>query len=332
MATPAFRLDAPRRALMTMAFAATLVAVSACDPFGLPATRAMENGVATALTSARSLEIAGAYSASGTSWTVDLQVVRPNTRHLVVTSHDQTVEAVIAGPDAYFRGQQFLAGRLAGNPLAPTLVNAAGNSWWKDTASLVPNMPDFTDGNAFRSTFLGTAVTSRTDHQSVDGIDAVELSGARADVFIASTPPYHPLRVHLKKGASVDGITDADLRFSSFDRDFQIAIPSNVIDFSNFSTLPPIYTVVSVDTSGCGSPCVVSAKLKNLGGTASALTPSTIKFTMTDPASGQTLGSCRATVQPDVGYNSTTTVSCTLDAAASSAAVVTATADNPGRG
>jgi hypothetical protein len=37
-------------------------------------------------------------------------------------------------------------------------------------------------------------------------------------------------------------------------------------------------------------------------------------------------------VQPDVGYNSTTTVSCTVSAQAVNAAVITATADNPGRG
>jgi hypothetical protein len=105
-----------------------------------------------------------------------------------------------------------------------------------------------------------------------------------------------------------------------------------VIDFSNFSTLPPIYTVVSVDTSGCASSCVVAAKLKNLGGTGIAVGPSTVSFVMTDPASNKVLGSCKATVQPDVGYNSTTTVSCTLSATATNAAVVTAAADNPGRG
>jgi hypothetical protein len=131
----------------------------------------------------------------------------------------------------------------------------------------------------------------------------------------------------------IDGITDADLRFDSFDRDFKIFPPSDVIDFSNLSTLPPIYTVVSVETSGCLSPCAVSALLKNLGGASGALAPSTITFTMTDPATGKVLGSCQARVQPDVGYNSTTTVGCTMGGVNGqqvSAAIVTATADNPG--
>jgi len=182
------------------------------------------------------------------------------------------------------------------------------------------------------ATFLGSAATQRTDHQPVGGLDAVELSGARADVFIASASPYQLLRVHLKKGVVVDGISDADLKYSNVDHDFKISAPTDVIDFGNLSTLPPIYTVISVDTSGCGSPCVVSAKLKNLGGMTGASAPSTITFAMNDAANGQALGSCQARVQPDVGYNATTTVSCTIAGQATNAAVVTATADNPGRG
>lgn len=311
---------------------ALLLGLAACDPLGLPATRALENGAAGMLTSAKSFEVAGTYVESGQSWTVDLQVARPNARHLVASSQGETVEAEVIGPDAYFRGQQFLARHLAGNPLGPSLAKAAGNSWWKDAAGLVPNLPELLDGTAFRATFLGSAASQRTDHQTVGGVDAIELSGVRADVFIASAPPYHLLRVHMKEGVVIDGISGADLKYSNVDHDFRISAPSPVIDFGNLSTLPPIYTVVSVDTSGCGSPCVVTAKLKNLGGMTGAQAPSTINFSMSDAANGQVLGTCKATVQPDVGYNATTTVSCTIAGAATNAAVVTATADNPGRG
>ena len=309
-----------------------LLALSACDVLGLPATRALENGAAGMLSSARSFEVAGSYFESGVPWTIDLQIVRPNVKHLVATSQGETVEAVLIGPDAYFRGQQFLARHMAGNPLGPSLAKAAGSSWWKEAAGLAPSLPELTDGAAFRATFLGSAATQRTDHQPVGGLDAVELSGARADVFIASASPYQLLRVHLKKGVVVDGISDADLKYSNVDHDFKISAPTDVIDFGNLSTLPPIYTVISVDTSGCGSPCVVSAKLKNLGGMTGASAPSTITFAMNDAANGQALGSCQSRVQTDVGYNATTTVSCTIAGQATNAAVVTATADNPGRG
>jgi hypothetical protein len=320
------------RGLTLLVLAAAFLAGAACDPFGLPATRALENGTETMLSSAKSFEVAGDYSVSGEQWTIDLQVARPDARHVIVTSSGDTVEAVIVGRDAYYRGHQFLVKHMAGNPLGPTLARAAGSAWWKDTAALVPGLPELTDGAAFRSTFLGSAITQRTDHQAVGGVEAVELSGTRADVFIASSPPYHVLRVHLKKGVTIDGIVDADLRYSNVDRDFHIAAPTDVIDFGNLSSLPPIYTVVSVDTSGCGTPCVVSAKVKNLGGTIGAKAPSTITFAMRDAASGQALGSCQAMVQPDVGYNATASVSCTLAAQATNAAVITATADNPGHG
>ena len=162
---------------------------AACDPFGLPATRALENGVDSMLTSAKSFEIAGDYTAQSTHWTIDLQLTRPASRHITVKSSTDQVEAIILGGDAYFRGQAFLAKHFGADPLSQNIAKAAGNAWWKDTAGLVPSLPNLTDGSFFRTNFLGSAVTRRTDHQSVAGADAVELSGVRADVFIESPPP-----------------------------------------------------------------------------------------------------------------------------------------------
>jgi len=92
--------------------------------------------------------------------------------------------------------------------------------------------------------------------------------------------------------------------------------------------------VVSVDTSGCGSPCALSALLKNIGGMSGARAPSVVTFTVTDSASGRVAGSCKAQIAPDVGYNATTTAGCTigdLNTLQLNAATVTATVDNPGR-
>jgi len=89
---------------------------------------------------------------------------------------------------------------------------------------------------------------------------------------------------------------------------------------------------VSVDASGCASPCVVSALLKNLGGMTGAKAPSTITFTMTASASKAVLGTCQVKVVPDVVFNATTTLRCTINLSGQSgnAALVPATADNPG--
>jgi len=317
-----------RKAILLVGMAAAL---AACNPFGLPSTRSLENGAETMLTSAPSFQVAGHYQAGGSDWKITMQLTRPDREHVIATSGGQQLEAVVIGGTAYFRGQKFLAAHLT-DPRSQSLVNATGDAWWKGIAVDVPTFPDLTGGAAFRSDFLGPAVTKRVDGQSVNGVAAVELSGARADVYIGADPPYPLLRVRLKDGVTVDGITNADFVFSQVGADFGIGDPSPVIDFSNLSTLPPIYTVLAVDTTGCGSPCVVSATLKNLGGPTGAAAPSTVTFTMTDAVSKRTLGTCSATVQPDVGYNETTNVSCTIAAQPVNAAVVTAVATNPGRG
>ena len=314
-----------------IAIVALLVATAACDPFGLPSTRSLESGAADMLSRARSYEISGTYASGTAQRKIDLQFARPSSRRLTVSDGTAQLEAIIVGNDAYFRGKDFLAAKLGSNPLAPGLVEAAGSAWWKDSVTLVPSLPDFMDGVTFRATFLGSAVTARTDHQTVAGVDAVELSGTRADVYIASAAPFHLLRVHLKPGVQVDGMTQADFTYSNAGKDFGIAAPTEVIDFTNLSTLPPIYTVEAVDTSACGSPCVVTARVRNLGGLTGAKGPSTINFTMRAPGGTTPIGSCSAIVQPDVGYNATTTASCTIAGQAVNAAVITAVADNPGR-
>lgn len=310
--------------------------ISACaPPFGLgePSSRALERGVENSLSATASYEMTGTYSEGGTHWTIDLQITHPNAEHIQLNGPQQ-LEVIVSAGQAYFRGQSFLSDHLGSDPLSRSEVKAAGNSWWKGTSASPPQLPDLTEGPAFRAAFLGSAASKRTDHVTVDGFDTVELSGQRADVYIAEASPNRLIRLHMNQGVVVDGVGDGDLHFSNYDRDFHIAAPNNVIDFSNLSTLPPLYTVLSVDTSGCNSPCVVSAQLKNLGGPSGAKAPSTVTFTMKDSASGQVLGSCQAVVSPDVGYNGTTAVSCTISnvSGQQNAAVVTATADNPGRG
>ncbi len=313
-----------------------LVTLTSCDlPAGLstPTTRNLETGAAATLSTATSFEITGSYSDGANHWTIDLQEDRHAGEHVVVTGPTAQLEAVILEKDAYFHGPEFLSAHMGNDPLSRGVVKVSGNSWWRGSAAQAPQLQDLTDGNLLRSAFLGQAVSQRTDHVSFDGVDAVDLSGARADVFIASQPPYQLLRVRLKHGVSVDGIRDADLHYGGYNRAFAIAAPTDVIDFSNLSTLPPIYTVLSVDTTKCGSPCTVSAILKNLGGLAGGQGPSTITFTMTDSASQLPVATCEVPVQPNVGFNATTSVVCTFSDIATphgNAMSVSAAADNSG--
>jgi len=344
---------AARGGLRLMLGAALVAGLAACDlPFGLGTAteRALEGGAEASLGSS-SFELTGTYAGPGvavpshvsgaranpapssTTWSIDLQTAGPAKQHVVIGGTNMKVEAIVLGSDAYFRGNQFLSDHMGDDALSRGLVNAAGNSWWKGAAGLVPQLPDFTNAASFKATFLGSAVTGRADNFSVDGIGAVKLSGPRADVYIASASPNRLLVLQLKKGVVIDGVSDAEFKYTNFTKDFGIAAPADVIDFSNLSTLPPIYTVVSVDTSRCGSPCAVSALLKNLGGMTGAKAASIITFTMTGAISGAVLGTCQAQVVPDVGFNATTTVGCTINLASRppNAANVTAVPDNPGR-
>jgi hypothetical protein len=317
--------------------ATVLVLLAACDaPFGLglPTTRAVESGAGDTLNAATSFRITGSLTDSVGHRTIDLAVVRPTTEHVLLSGGGIDLEAIIVGPDAYFRGPQFLSNHMGSDPLSRSRVRAAGNAWWKGSASNAPQLPDFINGTNLRATFLGAAATTRSDHVAVGGQAAIELSGPRADVFVDEAPPHRLLRLHMKNGAVIDGIAGADLLYSDFDRNFGIVAPSGAIDFADLSTLPPIYTVVSVDTSGCSLTCVVSALLRNLGGRIGALAPSKVTFTMTDPATSTVLGSCMTDVKPDVSYNATTKASCTIDGVNGldqNAALVTAVAVNPGR-
>ncbi len=316
-----------------------LLAGAACDlPFGLglATTRALEDGAAAALDGAGSFEVSGSYAEAGQRVLVDVQLARPGSEHLMVSgaAESSKVEAIVLGQDGYFRGREFLTQHLGGDPVSQAILAVAGDAWWKGPAANAPQLPDWTQGAGFRSTFLGPAVTQRTDHRSLDGFDAVDLAGPRAEVWVRSGPPHQPLRVRLRKGVVVDGLADADLRYLNFDHDFNIAAPANVIDFSNLSSLPPLYTVLSVDVSRCvPSSCVVSATLRNLGSTQPARAPSTVTFVMKDNASGKVLGSCQVPVVPDVGFNATTSVQCSISGAGGTpgAETVTATPNNPGR-
>src|SRR5438270_3954288 len=242
-------------------------ALAACDlPFGLglPSTRALEAGARASLATSR-FEVTGGYLDSGQTFSIDVQLERPDRERIVVRGKPVQLEAIVLGDEAYFRGQAFLAAHMSNDALSQNLVKAAGDAWWKGSAGLVPALPELTQPDAFQRTFLGPAVRERTDHVNVDGVDAVDLFGARGDVYISLAAPYPLLGVRFAGRTSIDGLASATLAYGAYGKDFGIVAPADVIDFSNLSTLPPIYQVVSVDTSRCSKPCVASALPKNLG-------------------------------------------------------------------
>ena len=136
---------------------------------------------------------------------------------------------------------------------------------------------------------------------------------------------------------TVQGISKVDMKFTSYGKDFALAAPNNVFDFDDPTTWPPRYQVDAVhqqeaSAGSCGDPCVLSADVENTGGLNGAAAPSTVTFVLT--ASDQSsLGSCKATIQPDRPHGQKFTVSCSIQTSAwtnyAGDYKYGATADNP---
>jgi hypothetical protein len=97
-----------------------------------PTTRTLENGAAGTLSAARSFEIVGSYREAGVRWTIDLQLARPGTEHVVMGAGEARLEAIVVGKDAYFRGQRFLAEHLGSDPRSQALARAPAVPGGKD--------------------------------------------------------------------------------------------------------------------------------------------------------------------------------------------------------
>ncbi len=108
--------QASYRARAGLVAAVVVTALSACNlPFGfdLPTTRSLESGATGTLIAADSFEITGSYRDGSKQWSIDLQLSRPDSEHVTVTTADVKLEAIILGNNAYFRGQQFLSAHMA---------------------------------------------------------------------------------------------------------------------------------------------------------------------------------------------------------------------------
>src|SRR5207302_5497169 len=126
--------QASYRARAGLVGAVVVAALSACDlplALDLPTTRSLESGATGSLLAADSLEITGSYSEGTSRWSIDLQLSRPGSEHVTVTTSDVKLEAITIGNDAYFRGQQFLSAHMGSDLVSRSFVKAAGNGWWK---------------------------------------------------------------------------------------------------------------------------------------------------------------------------------------------------------
>ena len=124
--------QASYRARAGLVGAVVVAALSACDlplALDLATTRSLESGATGTLLAADSFEITGSYSEGSNQWSIDLQLSRPGSEYVIVTTADVKLEAIIIGNNAYFRGQQFLSAHMGSDIVSRSFVKAAGNGW-----------------------------------------------------------------------------------------------------------------------------------------------------------------------------------------------------------
>ncbi|TMC09336.1 MAG: hypothetical protein E6J30_04230 [Chloroflexi bacterium] len=326
-----------RKLLMTSAAA---LVIAACGlPFGLgrASTSQLENGAADNLAKAKSVEAKGTFTQDTTLYKFDTKYVAPATEDVQVTQGSLSYEALQINGKIYFKGSGYLESQITDPTEARQLAKVVGDRWYTSKNAQPVDTSAITDANKVKANFLSTIADKRTDDVVVDGQKTAELTLSDFILNITEDSPYRLVRLRSANSKTVQGISKVDMKFTSYGKDFALAAPNNVFDFDDPTTWPPRYQVDAVhqqeaSAGSCGDPCVLSADVENTGGLNGAAAPSTVTFVLT--ASDQSsLGSCKATIQPDRPHGQKFTVSCSIQTSAwtnyAGDYKYGATADNP---
>jgi hypothetical protein len=321
--------------------AAGLLAAGCGLPFGgqsLPSTSQLVNGAADGFAKATGFEVTGALTEDGASYTLDVQFTPPSTNHVTLTQNGTlNVESVAVNGKVFYRGRAFIALLVGSSASDQQLAKAVGDRWLTSSSAIPFDLGAFTDASKIKDNFLSASSLKRKDNVSSNGTMTAELTADDYILNITEASPYRLVLLRTAQGKTVQKLSDAKLAFTNYNKDFAIQTPTDVVDRDNHSTWPPMYTRVSVNNSKCDDPCILSAVYRNDGGTTGASAPSTVNFTLTSKADGSALGSCKATIQPDVANGQTVTATCSISSAAWTAFnnvngnvyIYNAVADNP---
>ena len=289
---------------------------SACSlPFGIgqASTSQLINGAADSLSKASGFEIAGKFTTSSTDFTIDIKYQSPSSAHVDLAFSGHTIEALQISSQTYYKGQDAATSFAGSDAFGQAAPKAIGDKWFTTSKATPIDLSGFTDPQKVKANFLNTVTVNRTDNVTVNGQDTAELSDSSSILNITEQSPYELVRVRSKPGVTVSDATNMDLVISNYNKSFGLSAPSGALNLDDPSTFPPFYVVNSVNIGGCnGDPCTVAATVQNKAGTTGASAPSTVTFTATNDADNSTLGTCKATIQPDVANGATKTVSCQI--------------------
>ena len=287
---------------------------------GQASTSDLINGAGTELAHATGLEVSGAFSKDSEDFSVDIQLNPPHSAHITAgksasTQTSVNYEAVQIDGKDYYRSLDLARSATVDTPQAKLVARMLENRWF--TYKGTPfDLGIFASAADIKANFLTDLRVSRKDDVDAGGQNTAQLATGDYVVNITEASPHRLVFVQTVAGKTVQGMSQAHIAIKSYNKDFAIQAPTKVIDLDDPTTWPPLYTIVSVENSQCGSPCTLSAQVKNLGGLEGASAPSSVTFELTNTANHSVLGSCTVTIQHDIAHNQTATERCTISSSA----------------
>jgi hypothetical protein len=315
-------------------------AAAACGlPFGIgqASTAQLLNGAADSLGKASGFEVNGKFTSGSDNYQIDIQYQSSGSAHATVTVGTTKVEFIQSNGKLYYHGKDAASGFVGSDAFGQAEPIAVGDKWFTTSKATPIDMSGFTDASKVKANFLNTVSLSRKDDVTVNGANTAELSDSDSIINITESSPYQLVRLRTQPGKTSSSVSDLDLAFSNYNKDFNISVPAGALNLDDPSTFPPFYQVAAINLSRCnGDPCNVSATVQNSAGAKGASAPSTVTFTATNDADSSVLGTCKATVSPDVANGAKATVGCSITGGAWTAFVqnggsfhVKAEPDNP---
>jgi hypothetical protein len=314
---------------------------AACSlPFGIgqASTSQLVNGAADNLAKASGFEVSGGFTTGSDKYQIDIKYQSSGDAHANVTVGTTSVELIQTGGKVYYHGKDAAAGFVGSDAFGQAEPTAVGDKWFTTTKATPIDMSGFTDASKVKANFLNTISLSRKDDVSINGVNTAELSDSETIINVTESSPYDLVRLRTQPGKSSSDVSDMDIAFTNYNKDFSISAPADALNLDDATTFPPFYQVTAINLSRCnGDPCNVSATVQNSAGSKGASAPSTVTFTATNDADGSVLGTCKSTISPDIANGAKATVGCSITGGAWTAFVngsggsfhVKAEPDNP---
>jgi len=296
-------------------FGVASLMMAACGlPFGIgqASTSQLINGAADTLSKATGFEVNGTFTTGSDKYQIDLRYQSSGAAHMDMTKGTTHLEVLQINGKAYYRGKDFVASVAGTDAFGQALARAVGDKWFTSKDATPLDMSGFTDAAKVKANFLNTLSVSRKDNVTYNGADTAELSDSNSILNITESSPYELVRLRTQSGKTVSDVTDMDLAFSNYNKDFNITQPTDVFQMDDPTTWPPYYAATAINLDRCLDPCNVSATVQNRGGAKGAPASSTVTFTATNDADNSELGTCKATISPDIANGTNTTVSCSI--------------------